>query len=77
MSEQKGKGAPLRALALASSISVEIATATVAGYMGGRWLDSKFDTDPWLMLAGLLLGMAGGMLGVYHTLETFRKKDEG
>ncbi|SHE96963.1 AtpZ/AtpI family protein [Desulforamulus putei] len=73
----KGKGDPLRALALASSISVEIAAATVAGFMGGRWLDSKLDTAPWFMLAGLLLGMAGGMWGVYHTLETFRKKDKG
>ncbi len=74
---EKGKGDPLRALALASSISVEIATATVVGFMGGRWLDSKLNTNPWLMLAGLLLGMAGGMWGVYHTLETFRKKDKG
>lgn len=74
---EKGKGEPLRALALASSISVEIASATTVGYFGGRWLDSKFNTDPWLMLAGLLLGMAGGMWGVYVTLETFRKKDKG
>ncbi len=73
---EKPKGAPLRALALASSISIEIATATVLGFMAGRWLDNKFHTDPWLMLAGLLLGMVAGMWGVYHTLETFRKKDE-
>ncbi|MEG6522851.1 AtpZ/AtpI family protein [Desulfotomaculum sp. 1211_IL3151] len=73
---EKRKGEPLRALALASSISVEIATATTVGYFSGRWLDSKFNTDPWLMLAGLLLGMAGGMWGVYMTLETFRKKDK-
>ncbi|WP_420795953.1 AtpZ/AtpI family protein [Desulforamulus profundi] len=43
---EKGKGDPLRALALASSISVEIAAATVVGFMGGRWLDSKLNTDP-------------------------------
>ncbi|CCO08427.1 AtpZ/AtpI family protein [Desulforamulus hydrothermalis] len=71
-----GKGNPLRALALASSISVEIAAATVAGFWGGRWLDAKLNTAPWLMLAGLLLGMAGGMWGVYHTLESFRQKDK-
>ena len=70
------KGAPLRALALASSISAEIAAGTVAGFMGGRWLDNKFHTDPWLMIVGLLLGMAAGMWGVYHTLETFRQKDK-
>lgn len=73
---KKSKGEPLRALGLASSISVEIAAATTIGYFGGRWLDSKFNTDPWLMLVGLLLGMAGGMWGVYMTLETFRQKDK-
>jgi len=73
----KNKGNPLRALALASSISVEIATTTVVGFLLGRWADSKLNTAPWLMLAGLLLGMAGGMWGVYQTLETFRKKDRG
>ncbi|AEF95455.1 hypothetical protein Desca_2637 [Desulfotomaculum nigrificans CO-1-SRB] len=74
---EKNKGGPLRAFGLASTIGVEIATTTVAGFMGGRWLDSKLHTDPWLMLAGLLLGMGTGIWGVYQTLETFRKKDEG
>ena len=73
---KKSNGAPLRAFALASSISIEIATATVVGFLAGRWLDNKFHTDPWFMLAGLLLGMAAGMWGVYHTLETFRQKDK-
>ncbi|AQS60382.1 AtpZ/AtpI family protein [Desulforamulus ferrireducens] len=72
---KNSKGSPLRAFALASTIGVEIAIATVVGFQVGQWLDSKFHTDPWLMLAGLLLGMAAGMWGVIHTLETFRQKD--
>lgn len=74
---EKGKGNPLSALAMASSISVEMAGTTVIGFMIGRWADSKLHTDPWLMLLGLLLGMAGGMWGVFLILEAFRKKDEG
>ncbi|AEG61896.1 AtpZ/AtpI family protein [Desulforamulus ruminis] len=74
---EEGKGGPLRALAMASSISVEMAATTVIGFMIGRWADGKFHTDPWLMLLGLVLGMAGGMWGVIRILETFRKKDEG
>lgn len=74
---EKGKGNPLSALAMASSISVEMAGTTVVGFMFGRWADSKLHTDPWLMLLGLLLGMAGGMWGVFLILEAFRKKDEG
>lgn len=74
---EKGKGNPLSALAMASSISVEMAGTTVIGFMIGRWADSKLHTGPWLMLLGLLLGMAGGMWGVFLILEAFRKKDEG
>lgn len=26
----------------------------------GRWLDGRFDTDPWLMILGVLVGFGGG-----------------
>lgn len=28
----------------------------------GLWLDSKFDTKPWILLGLMLFGMAGGMI---------------
>lgn len=74
---ENGKGNPLRAVAIASSISVEIAAGTIIGYYSGRWLDSKLGTDPWLMIAGLLVGLAAGMWGIILTLEAFNKKDKG
>ena len=33
----------------------------------GRWLDGKFDTAPWLMIVGGLIGSAGGMVSFIRT----------
>ncbi len=30
------------------------------GYYGGRWLDGKLGTTPWLALVGMLLGIVAG-----------------
>lgn len=35
---------------------------TVAlGVFVGRWVDAKFQTDPWFMLAGAILGISVGL----------------
>jgi hypothetical protein len=36
----------------------------IVGVLGGRWLDAKFGTDPWLLLAGILVGLAVGLYDV-------------
>lgn len=35
----------------------------VLGFLG-RWLDGRFGTDPWLMIIGILLGIAVGFKGL-------------
>jgi F0F1-type ATP synthase assembly protein I len=32
--------------------------ALLIGGLGGRWLDAQWGTHPWLMLVGLLIGVA-------------------
>ncbi|HPT68831.1 MAG TPA: AtpZ/AtpI family protein [Syntrophomonas sp.] len=53
-----------RALADAMNLATSVAAAIAIGYFGGKWLDGRFDTGPWLSIAGLLLGMltAGKMM---------------
>ena len=41
------------------------AVLVVGGFYGGYRLDAKFDTKPWLMFAGGVLGMA---LGLWYLL---------
>ena len=41
------------------------------GVFGGLWLDSKFNTEPILVIVGLLLGVIVAFYGVYQMLLPF------
>jgi len=69
-----GYGSLFRAFTLTTTMGTEIAIAVAAGYFGGRYLDSLFNTGPWLLLVGVLLGLAVGVMGVYLTLMKFLKE---
>jgi F0F1-type ATP synthase assembly protein I len=36
----------------------------------GYWLDGKLGTKPWLLVAGLVLGMIGGFVNFIHLVTT-------
>ena len=70
--EKRPKRSPiLEALAVTTTIGVELAVMSVAGFYAGRWLDQRLHTDPWLTAAGVLLGVAAGIWGVVQTLKRF------
>lgn len=62
-----------RAFALASTISFQIAVPVVLGVFGGRYLDDRLGTQPWLMITGLFLGLAAGVVGVIRIAQSFFK----
>jgi len=64
-----------RALADAMNLATSVAFAIAVGYFAGRWLDGKFDTGPWLSIAGLLFGMltAGKMMWDRLNAESRKK----
>jgi len=45
-----------------------IGGSIVLGVVAGRWLDSRLDTSPVLILVGLLLGIVVAFYGVYRML---------
>jgi F0F1-type ATP synthase assembly protein I len=53
------KGLPSTALRW-SAAGIEFAVAVVLFFLGGRWLDAKLATDPWLTLVGSMVGIAVG-----------------
>ena len=68
-------------MAKLSSLGVELGVAVVVGFGLGYWLDRKLGTQPWLMVAGLLLGAVAGMKSLIQaarkaTLGTERKDDK-
>jgi F0F1-type ATP synthase assembly protein I len=58
------------------TLGLQLAISVVAFFFLGRWLDSKLDTAPWLMIVGLLLGVVGGFLNFLRTVTAIGKKEE-
>jgi F0F1-type ATP synthase assembly protein I len=56
-----------------------ISTSIIGGVMVGLWLDSKFNTEPLLVLVGLLLGLIVSIFGVYEMLLPLlqKKREDG
>jgi len=47
----------------------------VLGVVGGLWLDNKFNTEPILVIVGLILGVIIAFYGVYRMiLPNIKKK---
>ncbi len=65
----KDRPSPFFEAAGAASVGIEMAVATGIGWGIGYWLDNKYDTGPWLMLVGLLFGVAAGFNGLIRTAK--------
>ncbi len=61
-------------LGFASKVGVEMAVSVCIGSYGGHLVDQYLGTEPWLMLLGLILGMAAGFLSIY---TAFQAMDDG
>ena len=53
-----------------------VAPMAAFGYCGHR-LDRRLGTAPWVMLAGLILGMAGGFLNFFRLVLPPRPRSGG
>jgi len=58
-------------MAVTTMIGAEMAITVTLGFYGGSFLDSYFGTDPWLMVAGILLGVAAGIWGIINIVKRF------
>jgi len=56
-----------------------IGGSILGGVWLGLWLDSRFDTEPILVIVGLFLGLIVAFYGVYEMLLPLlsKRKDEG
>lgn len=63
------------------AVAMELATQGISTALtmalpawAGYWCDQKFGTSPWLVVAGAVLGLAGGMLQLFHGLNRAAKQ---
>lgn len=47
-----------------AGIGFELLAPLLIGVFGGRWLDRRFATQPWLLLVGAVLGAVVGMINL-------------
>jgi len=59
----------------ASSLGIEVAVATLLGGFLGWWLDGRWQTKPWLMLGGLVLGAVIGWIDVWVQIKSLDKDE--
>jgi ATP synthase protein I len=66
----------LKAFARLGAVGMELGVSTVAGLLGGRWLDQKLSTEPYLTVVGLLLGVAAGFLSLFRALKANQQAEK-
>lgn len=60
-----------------TSIGIEVALCIVAGFLGGRWLDGKFETYPWLTLIGFAAGAVAAGRALWRVVKAEMQDRDG
>lgn len=59
-----------------SFIGIEFGVSVVIGYFIGSWLDSRFDTSPWLTLVFILLGLASASRDLFRLARRYKREQD-
>lgn len=70
--DRKEQFQAIQALGSLGNIGFIVAAAVLLGWFVGTWLDRKLGTAPWLMLACLILGLAGAAVECWRILKRFQ-----
>ena len=70
-----------KGLAGFATLGLEFALSVLVGLFGGRWLDARLGTAPWLAIVGFGFGVAAGVRAIYRAaraanLEAEREGNE-
>lgn len=63
----------LKELAYYSSLGFQVALSIVLGLAAGVYLDRRFQTQPWLTLIGLGMGIAAGFRNIGLAIKKTRR----
>lgn len=70
--KRKGKGLNKSELvSIAFELGFIIALPILAFGLGGKWLDAKWGTDPWLTIAGILFAIFSTSVWIYRKFKNY------
>lgn len=72
--ESESSKTAYRAFGLVTAIGADLVGCILGGLYLGKWIDSKLGTTPWLMVLGILLGLAVGIFGIFKMTQVFYKE---
>ena len=72
--EQRVRSEIMRRAAPYMGLGMTMAASVLLGVLGGRWLDNRLGTAPWLMVTGLLLGVG---IGFYNLIVVLVRRPPG
>lgn len=61
------KGKEVQQIGSLLGIGIQLTVTILAFAALGWWLDNRFETAPWFLLAGLIFGATGGMISFIRT----------
>ena len=56
-------------MSLLAAVPAIILVAPLVGFFMGKWADKRFGTDPFLMIAGILFGLASAGYEIYRLVK--------
>ena len=65
-----------RVAANTGSVGLEIAVAIGIGYFGGRYLDGRLGSAPWLAYVGFGAGVGAGIKALIRVVRSYQKSLE-
>ena len=71
-----GPGQGLRTAGLLLAIPTLLIVSPLVGFFIGNWLDRRFHTEPWLGIAGLVVGFAAGGRETYMIYRRYQAEEE-
>ncbi len=56
-------------IALLASVPAILVAGPLIGFFAGKWLDGRFGTEPYVMIAGVVLGFVAAGREIYHLVK--------
>jgi ATP synthase protein I len=68
--------AEYKALGSFGTLGLEIALCVIVGTLGGRWIDGKLGTAPWLLIFGFICGLGAAGKAVMRSMREMKAVTE-